>query len=231
MNDNQRSERLEQEEIEDQAVQWFVIRRGENARGQQAGFEEWMAASPRHRDAYEWACAHFADAAVLKSSQRHGTPSRLKRGVWAASLVAAFGVAVLLGRPSLDYAYPDGPVATAKSTYRTRHGEIRSFRLAGGSSLILDTASRAVLMSNGSERRIRLNEGKARLTVWRGELPIVLEAGPGAIRVADGVVDVSMANADRIEVDLVSGTGTLQPTLRPAVFFMSPRPINGRAPN
>src|SRR3546814_11392217 len=56
-----------------------------------------------------------------------------------------------------------------------------------------------------SERRGTLLEGRARFEIVRESRPYVVEVGSGAVRTAEGVLDVGVRNHDEVEVALVSG--------------------------
>src|SRR3546814_3662710 len=56
-----------------------------------------------------------------------------------------------------------------------------------------------------SERRGTLLEGRARFEIVRESRPFVVEVGSGAVRTAEGVLDVGVRNHDEVEVALVSG--------------------------
>src|SRR3546814_19981077 len=115
------------------------------------------------------------------SSRIRHTRCALVTGVQTCALpiLALLIVAIGAGGASLPGQPGSGPVARAAEPLVTQRGEIRTFRLADGSSATLDTDSRLdVALANGA-RSLRLVQGRVRLAVARQEGPPQIERGPG----------------------------------------------------
>ena len=200
-----------EEELQDEALGWVIRLRGEDASTLSPDFEEWVARSPAHRRAFDWAQAHFDDSEVLKDSEQFGVSRWRTRRRWiyaaaalAAALLVAYGLqSAPVGPFGASQAYAEGV------RYATGHGDIRSFALADGSQITLDSDSRAVVAMSGGERRIRVDAGRLRIALGQGVPPIVVDAGAGAIRAEAGTVDIAYAAPGAVDVSLVEGRAEL----------------------
>lgn len=153
----------------------------------EAVFDEWLAASPAHADAWTRACTAWAafdvpaddeDTHALRDMARsapaqvanESSPARSRWGFAIAASVAvlaATGGAMLLNRqggtaPSGTAGTQVATVEPAKLMLATARGEHRSFQLADASTVILNTNSVvAVGFRPGGERRLELVRGQA----------------------------------------------------------------------
>ena len=212
MIDDERDAAARRAAIEDKAVEWVILMRGEDAKKLKPRFEAWRAESPEHEAAYEWASRHFDASASLKASDRHGIGRVLASRKWQVLAVAAAIALVLLFRPQAVFApfQSDSETAWAAQRLETPHGVIRTFDLSDGSKVTLDSDSGIELAMTKSERRVTLREGRARFEIVRESRPFVVEAGSGAVRTAEGVLDVGVRNHDEVEVALVSGQADIR---------------------
>lgn len=218
--------------IEDEAIEWLVRMRGPDAASLRGPFEQWQAQSAEHRRAYEWAVRHFEDAGILKASVRYGSRARrhapgrrwLIGGSAAAAAVAL--VLVMIGNPSGNGDVRE-PVAMSELTspLTTKRGEIRTFRLADGSSVTLDTDSKLTFVLNDSARRLDLDRGKARFAIARDARPFIVTAGAGTITGENATFDVGYDDGRQVRVSLISGQADVRPAVRPAVYSVPTRQV------
>jgi transmembrane sensor len=213
MNDNERDAAVRREAIEDKAVEWVILLRGDDAKNLKPRFDAWKAESPEHQAAYEWAKRHFETSASLKISDRHGISRFIASRKWEVLAVAAVIALVLLFRPQAVFApfQNDSETAWAAQRLETPHGAIRTYGLSDGSKVTLDSSSGIEFAMTKSERRVKLHEGRARFEIARENRPFVVEAGSGVVSTAEGVLDIGFRNHDQVEVDLVSGQADVRP--------------------
>ncbi|HET6523519.1 FecR family protein [Sphingopyxis sp.] len=217
---------------------WVVKMRGEDAPSLRAEFEEWLATSPENRRAYERAAGRFARSDILKTSQKFG-PRRFdpwgfvqaRRWQIAGTVAAAAALFVFAigagGAPVPGPMQPGAASAYAAEPLATRRGEIRTFRLADGSTVVLDTDSVAEFSMDGGERRLRLSRGRARLAIAADARPFRVDAGATVIAARDATIDVSIETSDIIAVELARGAAAVRSAMatssRPAALRIGQR--------
>ena len=205
--------------VDEVARAWLIKMRGEDAGSLSGEFEAWLLASADHAEAYRRAERRMSALAVLKTSQHHGTShADARRGrvrgwlPWgaAATALALLIVAIGAGGTSLPGQPGSGSVARAAEPLITQRGEIRTFRLADGSSATLDTDSRLdVALANGA-RRVRLVKGRVRLAIARQDVPLHIEAGSGRAVANDAEIDLSVDEAGTVTAALRRGKAELR---------------------
>ena len=181
------AERQTSPAIDAQAAEWAArVDGGPLSDGEQAALDAWLGADVRRVGAYAKARAVFAhvqraralgpdyDAAEFAQPEPPARPGLSRRRMWmggaaaAAGVVAAAGVGLQVGLPG---------------HYRTRRGEVRLVPLPDGSSMTLNTASRAVIEFTGTERRVRLVEGEALFDVAKDPArPFLVAAADTQVR-------------------------------------------------
>jgi transmembrane sensor len=217
--------------IQDEAVEWLVKMRGPDAPALRGQFEQWLASSPEHRREHAWASQHFGDAAILKQSERHGIATHRSRPAarWliAGTLAAAAAslIVVVVGNPFERGQFGAAPgLSPSTSPLVTARGEIRTFRLADGSSVTLDTDSKLVVSMDASSRHLDLERGKARFTVARDPRPFEVSAGAGMVSARAATFDVSY-DSRQVLVCLIRGSAEVRPALRYAVYTQPVRQV------
>lgn len=200
--------------LDEIARAWLIKMRGEDAATLRGEFDAWLEASTEHREAYRRAEQRMAALAILKTSERHGTAhaearrGRIKKWLpWGAAatalalLIVAIGAggAPLPGRPGASSS------AFAAEPLETRRGEIRTFRLADGSSATLDTDSRLDVTFGPDARSVRLVRGRVRLSIIRQDAPLRIEAGPGTATANDAEIDLRLDEAGTVTAALRRG--------------------------
>ena len=231
MTDGQGGDQDQAHTIEDEAIAWLVRMRGPDAASLEGGFEQWLAASPEHRRAYEWALRHFEGAALLKQSDRHGVGARRSRPVTrrpiAGTLTAAAAslLLIVVGNP-LELGNSRRPVAASAVTSPlvTARGEIHTFRLADGTAVTLDTDSELAFTIDASTRHLDLERGKARFTVAKDPRPFTVSAGAGAVSAKAATFDLGYDDR-QVLVRLISGNAEVRPVARNAVYIVPARQV------
>lgn len=211
-----------------EAAAWFARlkqRRVESADIQ--AFSEWRR-SPENATAFArieamWdaaeVLAHDDDmaeltlAAAKRGAARARSPVRTR---WRPLVAALAGVVVLGSAAVWLLAQP--------KVYATEVGEQRLVRLADGSTVRLDTASRIAVRLRGNERRVELVSGQALFDVRPDAArPFVVNAGDTAVTALGTRFDVRRLGAEvrviliegRVRVDETGGQSRQSWTLRP----------------
>ncbi len=199
-----------QDRIDAEAAQWLARQRlaGLSAR-EGRSFDEWKAADPRHRAAFDSMSRTLADVAALDhlaalepleaAPRRMRAPRMAGRGRRIAAglaAVAAVAVAVVAAPGLLDA--PDLEQATAVA-------EIRPLVLADGSRVTLGARSRLTASFDGAERRVKLTDGEAFFEVAHDPArPFFVETGGAVVRVVGTKFDVKRVGG-RVEVAVLEG--------------------------
>jgi len=201
------------------AQAWLIKMRGEDAGALREEFEAWLLASADHGEAYRRAEHRMAALAVLKGSQRHGTShAEARRGrvrgwlPWgaAATAIALLIVAIGAGGASLPGQPGSASIARAAEPLITQRGEIRSFRLADGSSATLDTDSRLDVALGAGDRSVRLVRGRVRISIAKQEAPLHIDASRGTTIANDAEIDLSLDEAGTVSAVLRRGEAELR---------------------
>lgn len=187
------------------------------ASAHQAGFDRWRARHPEHQRVYDRLLRRWDEASVLGLSAQFPTPERrradhgarrLSWPNWAAAPLLAASLAALL---FLSPVRPDWvdfwPVPSMWSQrIATDVGQIRSVRLADGSSVILDTDSIVVSHLSGSARRLSLLRGRARFDVAHDtRRPFIVVAAEASVTARGTLFDVSLSPDRKVAVTLIRG--------------------------
>jgi transmembrane sensor len=176
--------------IDDQAIQWFVFLRDDEAtEADRATFEQWLAADPAHETAWRSVERMWSglDAVGRRPSLRK--PSRRRAN--ALKRAAAVAVVLLVAAGIGWQMMPVGLLAD----YRTTVGERRTIALQDGSQIELGTATAIDVSFNEGERRIKLLAGEAFFTVAKDQArPFIVTAGKGQVKVLGTAFDVKIAS-------------------------------------
>jgi transmembrane sensor len=192
-----------------EAQAWHARLRGEPGPGDRRAFERWYAEDPANRDAYDridadWDARYGLLARTAAGLSRTGLPVRRSRNrpvgyaLAAASLAALLLGGLLLLRPGTE------PAAQAELV-STAIGEIRTIRLPDRSTVTLDTATRLAVRFDERERRVELQQGRARFSVRPSpDRPFIVKAAGAAVVAGGDVFDVSLDQASAAVV-LIEG--------------------------
>lgn len=205
--------------VDEVARAWLIKMRSEDAAALRREFEAWLLASADHGETYRRAERRMSALAVLKTSQRHGTRhAEERRGrirgwlPWgaAATAIALLIIAIGAGGASLPGQPGTASIARAAEPLVTQRGEIRTFRLADGSSATLDTDSRLDVAFGDGARSVRLIKGRVRLSIARQDVPLHIDAGRGATTANDAEIDLSLDEAGTVIAALRRGKAELR---------------------
>ncbi len=222
--------------VDEVAQAWLIKMRGEDAGALRGEFEAWLLASADHGEAYRRAEHRMAALAVLKTSQRYGTShAEARRGrvsgwlPWgaAATAIALLIVAIGAGGASLPGQPGSASTARAAEPLMTQRGEIRTFRLADGSSATLDTDSRLDVAFGDGNRGVRLVKGRVRLSIAKQAIPLHIDAGRGAAIANDAEIDLSLDEAGTVSAVLRRGEADVRTDAKtgPATALSQGKPL------
>lgn len=139
----------------------------------QAAFSAWVAADPSREARYLTAVREMlkaGDAATaLGMRSRRAQPGTTKRR-FRPSLALAASLALLLVAGGVWWRSQDSTPSLitqseARTPIETRVGEVRTERLADGSSVMLDTDTLLLVTMTATQRRVEVKRGRARFTV------------------------------------------------------------------
>jgi transmembrane sensor len=214
----QREERASRE-----AYAWRARLQGELSASDRAEFDAWYKAHAANREAHDRIAADWADryslvARTHTGRSRVGLPDAPPRPFGYALAAAALTIlligGVLLFRPGAE-------AAAEARIVSTRIGEIRTIDLPDETRVTLDTATRIDIRYGDAERRVEVQQGRARFAAASGGArPLIVEANGGRIVLDGTVFDVSLAPgglliapvSGAVEVQIPSsGTRTLEP--------------------
>lgn len=186
--------------LSEEAARWFVLLQGGASAGERAAFERWLD-EPAHAVAYTrieatWERTERLKAASIMESgavRTRRTGALVTRRAAAAALVAglAGGGAWMWSRRA--------------PTYVTAVGERKSVRLADGSTVHLNTASRLAVDFTEARRDVKLLEGEALFEVAKDKArPFVVSAGSAQVRAVGTAFNVRLRK-DVVEVTVTEG--------------------------
>lgn len=206
--------------------------RGEVTEQLQEHFEQWLAASPRHRQAYNRYFRVMTQAEILKSSGHPGEATTAKlvtrpQKRWmmvgaAAAAVIVFAITISAGGTPI----PGSDVvlsAHAAEPMVTKRGEIRSFELEDGSTATLDSDTRIEVSISPHTRYARVAKGRARVKVVNDVRPFRLVAGQGIVTTNEGIVDVMVSDDRQVVVELIDGKADIASVSRGGSTVAVPR--------
>ena len=210
--------------IRQEAADW-AARLGAGAdENMQADFRRWHEADRRNAEAYDRMAAIWSNSGRLSparpapsaAERTNGLAQRRLRFALAASIVAAVALLAVL---ALSGNWSPGSRPGAKPLFASAVGEIREIELPDGSRLILDSDSRVELSFSASERRLALQQGRARFTVAHESRPFIVAADSSEVVATGTVFDVSLWD-NRLAVVLIEGSVEIRrpsaPDQRPA---------------
>lgn len=234
--------------IDDRAAEWSdVLRHRGGDPALRGAFEAWCAADPANAAAF----ARIDTAHRLARSTRGSARTRVllrqthariaarrqrrqRYTAIAAGLAAAALIATSLIAPHRITGLTEQVryALAGERLLQTGIGERRRARLADGSTLTLNTASRAVVAYRDGQREVRLLSGQALFEVARDpERPFVVIAGERSVTALGTTFDVRRRD-DTLDVLLIEGrvairdVAPLRPAPGPAASAPSALPLN-----
>ncbi|MEN2991184.1 FecR domain-containing protein [Tistrella sp. BH-R2-4] len=179
-------------DIDAEAATW-VIRLGgaplDHATRRQ--FDQWLAADPAHRDAFDaaqavWGALGPAPAAARTTMTGAAPRRHRQRSLMAMAAAAAVMLAVGLGTGGADVWLAPDPWRMLTADHRSTSDGPASVTLADGSRVVLDASSAIAVDDSDTQRRVTLLAGRAYFDVApsavAGGRSFVVAAGTGTIR-------------------------------------------------
>jgi len=177
---------------------------------ERAAFEDWLAESPRHVEAYlQTECAHalaaeLADDPLLRAAARAARRERPRGGAWKTLLPLALAAGVAAVAVFVKSGGPGAP-APAPQAYATAIGEQRTVVLADGTRLALDTDSRVEVRLGADRRLLEVAQGRVQIDVGHDARPFLVHAGAATVRDIGTTFQVSR-QAGEVRVGLIAGS-------------------------
>lgn len=213
-----------------------AIRRHARAREPGASAAElarWLAADPRHRQAYDeaerlWALAAAPVARVLAEGVAPSAPSRIRA---MRPLRMAMAASLLLMLVGGGYVWGHDLVDDLRSDYVTAIGERHRLTLADGSAAVLNTNSALAVDIRPDRRGVRLFRGEAWFEVADLDAygPFVITTPQGSLELAGGRLNVRVDD-DRVTISMAEGDAMVATTHTPVahgqqVTLGGPEPV------
>ena len=216
---------------------------------QRRRLDNWLAADPAHREAFDDARRTWRETACLRELAElepldPPTPARFDSAVLGRLLATPYRAAVaglvVVGLGILAYALLQ-PVDESLA-YRTQIAEVRDVALADGTVLTLAPKTQLDVQFTATERRVTLKGGEAFFSVADNPgQPFVVESGDTTVRVlgtrfnvhkgvsgltvtvAEGLVEVAKTSLVAQPGDSAEGQGALRRQLRAGEKVVSPQ--------
>lgn len=185
---------------DDEAPDWWSRMRGPDADQHRPAFERWLAADPRHREAYSKAQEAWQLSTEFENTEmgrnrslervRHPLALTAPRIAGIAAVAAAVLLVVFL-RPGAQHPQPQPEIAV--QSLQTDVGKIRTLDLPDGSKVTLDTDSQIQVHFSADARRIALVRGRARFEVREDPArTFIVEAGDRLVTAPQGHFDAAL---------------------------------------
>lgn len=200
-------------EVALQAANWFVqLHGGEASAADHQACAAWRAQAPDHELAWQRAQAVSQRAAVVPPALGHDSLLRTQR--LARRDAARALAALMVAAPAGWLAWHAEPWQRWTASHVTATGEWRSWTLADGSRMTLDTASVVDVEFDGRERSIHLRSGALWLETAADPAPVhrplVVHTAQGQVR-AIGTRFTVRAEGERSMVAVLQGAVELRP--------------------
>lgn len=189
-----------QARIDAAAADWLVRRSEVSNERDNEEFYSWLAADPRHGEAYETLARIFEDVGQVDGIADLPRDSVWRRIGGKAPAVAFACVAMLAAL----WALPSLTLETAES-FETAIGQTRTLTLADGSSVTLGADSEIQIRIGESARGARLERGEAFFDVAPDPArPFIVRAGGAFVRVVGTRFDVHRG-VQRVRISVLEG--------------------------
>lgn len=201
------------EEIEAEAASWLTVLGRENLSQEDiTNFNKWLSQSERHREAFEEIKLYWDDLAVLKElddiaevsidQEDDHTPLFSRRKI--ISIAASIAAISLGGVYFLSQEFSGKQ--ESQNIYATNIGEQRLVKLSDGSTLQLNTNTRAEVTYSRNERSVILTKGEAFFDIQKDtERPFLVYAANNVIKVRGTAFTVRLHVEDDVEVVVEEG--------------------------
>ena len=188
--------------VREEARAWLIRLKDGHSSQDRNAFEQWLAADPLHRRAYDKVASAYGASGILRTSEigrrrdldaafsRQTSP--VVRGLAIASLA---GLAVLGTYQILGSSHAFGPVAL-ETVMLSSGPDGRSITLADGSELAMAPLSQVQVELGKRERLARLRKGRIRLVITPGTRPFRIIAGRSVAQATSGSFDASLESGE-----------------------------------
>jgi transmembrane sensor len=196
----------------DLARQWVVRQDRGLSPAEQAEFDRWRQADPRHEIA--WHDAH-AVWGLLDAATEHRAapaPSRPARA-WPAWLAAGVGLAAALAVAYVGWWRAPSPATQPAAAVATvvAAADVRVQRLADGTTVYLRPGAEVTVQFTNAVRRVLLVRGTAHFDVAKNaEWPFVVRAGTVEVRAVGTAFNV-FVQSDAVQVSVTEGKVRVTP--------------------
>lgn len=210
-------------DIQQQAIDWLVRLRSDNMNDQElAQFAEWLAADIEHSDALSQAEELFEEMCMATDLQTDEDSITQNHSELAVQQVDSQVIQMPVSKPKKGFPWLTTSLAMTAvwllviglivpqqaslldnffSDYHTKTGEIKSFQLSDGSSVLLNTNSAISINFNDSVRKIVLHHGQVRFTVANeSQRPFEVVSGNLVVRALGTVFDVYKSDDNETKV-------------------------------
>lgn len=169
----------EYREVQEAAARWFLRRQEGLTSQQEAEFQRWQDASPRHRQEFAALCQLWGAMDQVVARRR---PSRRKAVVSATLALLMLGGWGLLHLPE-------------QQDLITAYGEHKTLRLHDGSVLSLGGHTRVRVANRWNARQLVVEQGIVRIQVAANPRPLTVLAVGGVLRDIGTTFDVARTGA------------------------------------
>lgn len=149
------------ENIDEQAVAWFIRLRAENVTSEdRKSFDQWLEQAAAHRDAFNEVCVMWGDTDLLKSlsssAKIHGiAPKRRKKRYVSPKIHLALAACLVLA-----VSFAGQMQVLFKADYSSAIGERKTVQLEDGSTAMLNTDSAIAVNMKDGKRSVKLFKGE-----------------------------------------------------------------------
>jgi transmembrane sensor len=203
--------------IDARASEWAVRLSARPLSGaEQAELDAWLAADTRHQGALARARAVWLDLDRLAAlaGKDHGEPEHPLFPKTAPSSSRRWFLAAGLGAATVTAGAGSWWLWGSRETYVTEVGEIRRVTLTDGSSMLLNTATRAVVRFTSSVREIELTRGEGLFEVAKDAARAFIVRTRGVSVRAVGTVFAVRAVSENVDVTVTEGVVEVADTNR-----------------
>lgn len=181
----------------DEASEWLQLLDARSP-GAEADFTRWISADPLHREVFDAVCANWADSEAVVEQPSGRTrklvqaPFHMRRSTHVAAgacLALLFAASIVVAVSKLNQQAVIGSARAA--TFETGIGEIRTFALADGTTVTLDTGS-LLATQPGEASVVELIRGRARFASRRADRVFTVTTAHGDVHARVARFDVSL---------------------------------------